>query len=171
MCCSPSTRGGTGESCVLLLPQLKKAHTELEKRIYEHDHAASTGFSKPEVTEGAIHDAEMELEVARIDQEKARAKLADVRLELREKKAQEGGGEEEEAAKPGIHCVVRELDDVLLRDVGNRLKESGKWGLVVDRSGQATTFLRYRDTNYLNCLSANLMQPEAVRKALLGSIR
>ena len=27
---------------------------------------------------------------------------------------------------PGLKVLVRELDDVLLRDVGNRIKESGK---------------------------------------------
>ncbi len=27
---------------------------------------------------------------------------------------------------PGLKVMVRELDDVLLRDVGNRIKESGK---------------------------------------------
>lgn len=140
----------------------------MNKRIYEHDHAATQGFDRPEVTEAAIHDAEFELEAAKLEAEKCRTKLADIKLELREKNAQEEG--EEEAARPGIHCAVRELDDVLLRDVGNRLRDSGKWGLLVDRSGQATTFLRYRDTNYLNVLSANL-QPRAVRMALLGAMR
>ena len=34
-----------------------------------------------------------------------------------------GGGEEE---LPGLKVVVRELDDVLLKDVGNRIRDSGK---------------------------------------------
>lgn len=39
-----------------------------------------------------IHDAEMDVEVARVDVEKAREKLAQLRLALREKRA-EGLGE------------------------------------------------------------------------------
>ena len=34
-----------------------------------------------------------------------------------------GGGEEE---LPGLKVMVRELDDVLLKDVGNRIRDSGK---------------------------------------------
>ena len=37
----------------------------------------------------------------------------------------------------------QELDDVLVRDVGNKIKSDGRWPLVIDTSGQAGVFLRY----------------------------
>lgn len=72
---------------------------------------------------------------------------------------------------PGVKCNIRELDEVLMRDVGNKISESGKWPMLIDPTGQATTFLRYRDTNYLCALNPQQMQPEVIRLALLGSIR
>ncbi|KAI8521319.1 IQ motif and ankyrin repeat domain-containing protein 1 [Branchiostoma belcheri] len=78
-------------------------------------------------------------------------------------------GVEEELS--GIKVTVRELDDVLIRDVGNKIKDSGKWPLVIDESSQATTFLRYQDTNYMNSLNPVHMEPERIRMAVLGAIR
>uniref|UniRef100_A0A8C7RCG7 IQ motif and ankyrin repeat domain-containing protein LOC642574 homolog n=1 Tax=Oncorhynchus mykiss TaxID=8022 RepID=A0A8C7RCG7_ONCMY len=46
-----------------------------------------------------------------------------------------------------------------------------RWPLLVDTYGQAATFLRYRDTNYLDALHPGDMQPEKLRLALLGAIR
>jgi len=43
--------------------------------------------------------------------------------------------------------------------------------MIIDPSKQAATFLRYRDTNYLNCCNPRDMEPEVIRMALLGSIR
>lgn len=45
------------------------------------------------------------------------------------------------------------------------------WPLVIDPSGQAAIFLRYRDTNYLNTANPADMAVEAIRLALLGSLR
>ena len=74
-------------------------------------------------------------------------------------------------ALPGVKCNIRELDEVLMRDVGNKITESGKWPMLIDPTGQATTFLRYRDTNYLCALNPQQMKPDVIRMALLGSIR
>lgn len=46
-----------------------------------------------------------------------------------------------------------------------------RWPLIIDRSSQAATFLRYRDTNYLNALNTKEMEPNKVRLSLLGAIR
>lgn len=46
-----------------------------------------------------------------------------------------------------------------------------RWPLVIDPSGQAATFLRYQDTNYLDTLNPDHLQPERVRLALLGALR
>jgi len=74
-------------------------------------------------------------------------------------------------ATKGVKCNLKELDDVLMRDVGGKIKSDGRWPLIVDPSGQSAVFLRYRDTNYINSLNIREMQPEYIRNALLGAIR
>ncbi|KAF5394902.1 hypothetical protein PHET_09636 [Paragonimus heterotremus] len=48
---------------------------------------------------------------------------------------------------------------------------AGKWPLVVDPTDCASTFLRYRDTNYVNVLNPRHLDPETIRIALLGALR
>jgi len=48
---------------------------------------------------------------------------------------------------------------------------SRRWPLVIDTSGQAATFLRYRDTNYINALSPRDVEPERIRLSVLGALR
>ncbi|XP_021375352.1 putative IQ motif and ankyrin repeat domain-containing protein [Mizuhopecten yessoensis] len=154
----------------ILQKQLNKAYAELEKRISEHDEAVSSGFDRPEITLQAIHDYEDEVEILKLNTEKAREKLANAKLELREQKraGQSALGEDE---LPGVKVMTRELEDVLLRDVGNKIKDSGMWPLIIDPNAQVATFLRYRDTNYLNALSPAQMEADKARLAIIGSIR
>nr|XP_022312740.1 putative IQ motif and ankyrin repeat domain-containing protein [Crassostrea virginica] len=148
--------------------QLSHAYCELEKRISEHDNAIVSGFDRPELTLQSIHDQEDEVELLKSKCEKAREDFANAKLELRE---QLNEGLEAAEDLPGIQIMMKELDDVLLRDVGNKINASGKWPLIIDRSAQAATFLRYRDTNYLNSLNTKQMEPNTVRLSLLGAIR
>lgn len=100
---------------------------------------------------------------------------------------------EEEA--PGLKCQVTELHDVLMKDVGNRIRADGRsvlrarcgrfgvwtdnsdlmgvprWPLVIDPSGQAATFLCYQDTNYVDTVNPEHLKPERLRLALLGALR
>ena len=46
-----------------------------------------------------------------------------------------------------------------------------RWPLIIDTSGQASTFLRYRDTNYITAIRPSDMEPERARMAILGAIR
>lgn len=154
----------------VLQKQLNKAYCELEKRISEHDEAVSSGYDRPEVTLQAIHDGEDDVELLKLNTEKAREKLANAKLELREQK-RAGQSSLEEDELPGVKVMTRELEDVLLRDVGNKIKDSGKWPLIIDPNAQVATFLRYRDTNYLNALSPAQMEPDKARMAIIGSIR
>lgn len=70
-----------------------------------------------------------------------------------------------------MRCQVAELHDVLMKDVGDRMRADGRWPLVIDPSGQAATFLRYQDTNYLDAVNPDHMRPERIRLALLGALR
>ncbi|XP_043847071.1 IQ motif and ankyrin repeat domain-containing protein 1 [Dromiciops gliroides] len=145
--------------------ELQRAYCELNRRITEHDKCERKKMDKTEITLQAIKDAETLVDELRIVAEKAEEKLALARLELREQT------QEEEGELPGLKCPVAELHDVLLKDVGNRIQADGRWPLVIDPSGQAATFLRYQDTNYLDTLNPAHMQPDRVRLALLGALR
>ena len=71
-----------------------------------------------------------------------------------------------------IKININEIDDMIIRDMSDAIKKSeDKWPLIVDSNDLAVTFLRYRDTNYLNCLDMQAMQPDKVRTSLIGAIR
>ena len=81
----------------------------------------------------------------------------------------ENGDDDE---KNMLRINIKEIDDMLLRDLSNVVRGStSKWPLLIDPGEQAATFLRYRDTNYVNCLDMHAMQPERFRLALIGAIR
>lgn len=46
-----------------------------------------------------------------------------------------------------------------------------RWPLVIDPSGQAATFLRYQDTNYVDTVNPEHLRPERMRLVLLGALR
>ena len=70
-----------------------------------------------------------------------------------------------------LECNLKELEDVLIKDVGERIKSSGRWPLLIDPAGQSAMFLRYRNTNYLCAINPTEAKPEKIRLALLGGIR
>eukprot|EP00128_Syssomonas_multiformis_P014362 Colp12_sorted_trinity150504_noHs@8586 len=148
---------------------LCKAYEELNKRIFEHDVVRDEGKEElAALTLQQVKDAEVEVEKLRKDAELAKERLAQAKLRAREKRGEEEVQEEE---LPGVKCNLRELDDVLIRDVGNRMADDGRWPLIVDVSKQSATFLRYRDTNYIQCLNPRDMEHDNIRRALIGAIR
>ncbi|CAH8550071.1 unnamed protein product [Heterobilharzia americana] len=58
--------------------------------------------------------------------EKIREQLSQARLELSDKQTENKGINKEQNKPGGIHCKMNELDDVLLKDVGNRISSSNK---------------------------------------------
>ncbi|VFV20530.1 Hypothetical predicted protein [Lynx pardinus] len=150
--------------------ELQQAHCELNQRITELDKCEGRRLGRTELTLQAIKDAEAQVDRLRLEAQKAEETLAMARLELRER-TQEGEEEEEAAAAPGLKCQVTELHDVLMKDVGDRIRADGRWPLVIDPSGQAATFLRYQDTNYVDAVNPDHLRPERIRLALLGALR
>ncbi|XP_075861067.1 IQ motif and ankyrin repeat domain-containing protein 1 isoform X4 [Microcebus murinus] len=145
--------------------ELQQAYCELNRRITEHDKCERRLAGKTELTLQAIKDAEAQVDRLRQEAQKAEETLAMARLELREQT------QEEEEEVPGLRCQVTELHDVLMKDVGDRIRADGRWPLVIDPSGQAATFLRYQDTNYVDTVNPEHLRPERVRLALLGALR
>ncbi|OWK04449.1 hypothetical protein Celaphus_00016125 [Cervus elaphus hippelaphus] len=132
--------------------QLQQAYCELNRRIAEHDKCERRGAGLAELT-------------LQQEAQKAEEALALARLELREQT------QEAEEEVPGLKCQVSELHDVLMKDVGDRIRADGRWPLVIDPSGQAATFLRYQDTNYVDAVNPDHLRPERIRLALLGALR
>ncbi|XP_072108199.1 IQ motif and ankyrin repeat domain-containing protein 1-like isoform X2 [Mobula birostris] len=147
--------------------ELQKAYCELHKRISEHDKCVSKDMGKTNITLQAVHDAEELLAVKKSAVAEAEQKLSLAKLQLRERLQREASLTE----LKGTLCHIRELDDVLLKDVGDKIKQDGRWPLIIDPSGQASTFLRYRDTNFHNALNPSHMKPEVLRLGLLRAIR
>ncbi|GAB1299477.1 IQ motif and ankyrin repeat domain-containing protein 1 [Apodemus speciosus] len=146
--------------------ELQQAYCELNRRIMEHDKCERKCMDKTQLTLEAIKDAEAQVDRLRQEAQKAEETLAMARLELREQTP-----EDEEMTEPGLKCRVAELHDVLMKDVGDRIRADGRWPLVIDPSGQAATFLRYQDTNYVDTVNPEHLRPERIRLALLGALR
>ncbi|XP_069077025.1 IQ motif and ankyrin repeat domain-containing protein 1 isoform X1 [Pleurodeles waltl] len=146
--------------------ELQQAYAELNRRITEHDKSVRKHMDKTEITLQAVHDAEFTVESLRVAAVKAEERLAAARLRLRERMQDDTA-----SGLPGLKCSIQELDEVLMKDVGNKIQQDGRWPLIVDPTGQAATFLRYRDTNYLDTLNPAHMQAETIRLALLGALR
>ena len=155
---------------------LRNAHQEHEKRIFEYDTCVQEG--KPQSLLDAaltsIKEAEHNLEQAKSRADVARETLQMCKLSLREKEmemaGQEGAaGESEEEL--GIYVEMKDLDDVLIKDVGDKVRSTGKAVCCIDISKQASVFLRYLDTNYVNCLSRNHMDADRLRRSIVGSVR
>lgn len=89
-----------------------------------------------------------------------------------EKEENNSDSESEETEEKITQINIREFDDMILRDLSGLIKNSTeKWPLIIDQNDQASTFLRYRDTNYINCLDMQSMQGEKFRRSLIGAIR
>ena len=72
----------------------------------------------------AIKDAEDQLEIAKIDYERSKDKIRQLKLKKQEKQKEEIQADGLEL--PGVQINIRELHEVLFRDVGNKIKDSGK---------------------------------------------
>merc|ERR1712048_411073 len=120
----------------------------------------------------------------KIGQEKAQEALAIAEMKLREQQhkqrcfEQKTGEDDEDFdmfAKPPNPLIqkisIKSIVDVIFRDVGNKMKDSGKWPLILDPTGQASLFLKYQDTNYINILDTRNCTEEKIKNNFLGAIR
>uniref|UniRef100_A0A7S4C9I6 Uncharacterized protein n=1 Tax=Eutreptiella gymnastica TaxID=73025 RepID=A0A7S4C9I6_9EUGL len=70
-----------------------------------------------------------------------------------------------------LQVSLREVEDVVLKDWDGALSKQPQWPLLVDMSGQALTFLKYRDTVFLDSFTPHALDVETVRHAILGGLR
>ena len=153
---------------------LLHAHNELEKRIKEYDTCVEEGRSAEliEVTKQQIKAAEATLEEAQTKARQASDDLAMTKLALRD--TQQSQEDQEPSSSPpsvGITVDIRELDDVLFKDVGKRLETDGRTPFIIDKSSRSSVFLQYADTNLCSALSREHTSPNRLRRSILGAIR
>ncbi|CAG9464649.1 unnamed protein product [Pedinophyceae sp. YPF-701] len=155
---------------------LAHAHTEYERRVFEYDTSVEERRAD-EILKAAlasVKEAEEHLKAMRDRASLSTAKLQDARMRLREERAKL---EEEHAVDAGEELEgrtveIKELNEILILDVGGRLADPAHpWPFVLDPSKQASVFLRYADTNYINMLSPYDTEVDRMRRAILGGFR
>ncbi|XP_027949361.1 putative IQ motif and ankyrin repeat domain-containing protein LOC642574 homolog [Eumetopias jubatus] len=157
--------------------QLQQAYCEPARRTAEHEACETSCPGRAELALQAIRDAETQVDRLRLEARKAEEMLAMARLELREQTQEPTYDSTGEEVVLGLKCQVTELHDILMKDVGDRIRANGRsvvrlgWPLVIDPSGQAPTFLRYQDTDYVDAVNPVHLWPERIRLALLGPLR
>eukprot|EP00439_Symbiodinium_sp_Y106_P086914 s101_g36.t3 len=77
----------------------------------------------------------------------------------------------EVATGPGRSVPVPELNNVLLRDLGERIAQGGRWPLVLDPGDIAQKLIQYSGSSLLNFFRSGDMEPERIRVALLTMLR
>lgn len=182
--------GGVSNFVLLPAHSMARIGGRYEKRVHEYDMCTNGPERKPEdvaaivlstVKAGEARIAELRplAETAAIAYQDAKAELRQHELALR-RASQESGDPGDDAVEVGAgdaagptweRITIREFDDVLFRDVGGKLRARPSWPLILDRSKQVSTFLRYRDTNYINACLWTELEPDVLRRALLGAIR
>jgi hypothetical protein len=70
-----------------------------------------------------------------------------------------------------VEVGLGQLEDVVLSDVGDVVRDSGRVCLVVDQSGDALRLLSYKPVIILDVGNSHHMQPEQLRLSLLGALR
>ncbi|CUG70025.1 Hypothetical protein, putative [Bodo saltans] len=71
----------------------------------------------------------------------------------------------------GTEFPFKKLADVVFEDKDNFWKSSGKWPVIFDPSSRARTFLKYRNVIFVDTFSPKQMEPDSLRRSLLGALR
>ena len=165
--------------------ELRGARAELARLIEEHDLMVTEGTKRAdtiELTLQAIHDAEARVEAcvlrATETAEASREAVAALSSErARNRGEADAHADELDAAEDDscLRCDIGGLNDLLFREGegARRLKEAagGRWPLLVDPSGQSSVFLTYADSNFVQLCNPSALEPNKLRRGLLGAIR
>ncbi|KAI5214033.1 Iq Motif And Ankyrin Repeat Domain-Containing Protein 1 [Manis pentadactyla] len=110
----------------------------------------------------AVEDAEAQVVRLRLEAQRAEEPLAGAGLELREH-AQDGAR--------GSGCGRGRAQGGGQRAGLPYPQPRRRGGARAETPGQAATFLRYQDTNYVDTVNPDHLRPERIRLALLGARR
>ena len=149
--------------------QVRHGRCTLERRIYEYDlvcHDPAKGEEMQNIALDLVRTAEQELDAAREEAEGLEHAYLDARG-----RALLHAQDELDVPAPGFPLKLPQFFDVVMGDSGGFWKAGERWPLVIDVSGRASIFLRYRDTNLLNTMHPRNMEAEAIRHSIIGSLR
>eukprot|EP01063_Lacrimia_lanifica_P025428 TRINITY_DN33237_c0_g1_i1.p1 TRINITY_DN33237_c0_g1~~TRINITY_DN33237_c0_g1_i1.p1 ORF type:complete len:536 (+),score=233.72 TRINITY_DN33237_c0_g1_i1:48-1655(+) len=148
---------------------LQHAKCEYERRIYEYDcvyHDAGKTQELRDIALGCVKEAEKNLEKAVKEFDELEHEYLTAKTKMMVHKQ-----EELDEAEPGVEIKFTQVPDIVLSDSRGAYRNSDKWPLVIDYTGRTSVFLRYRNTNVINTMHPHQMEPEQIRKSLLGSLR
>ena len=81
-------------------------------------------------------------------------------------------------AAPVAAPITVEIKSIKIKQINEATEDasglqakSNKWPLIIDPEGNAKTFLRYTNVNFINTSDFGAMQPENLRRSLIGAIR
>merc|ERR1712203_720233 len=106
--------------------------------------------------------ADAELQKARVAAEEAQRRFDKANV-ARLSAAEECGVAD--AALPGREVSVSDLNNIFLRDIGDRLANASSWPLLIDPSDCARKLLLYAGCAVLNFWKAEDMEPRKLRVA------
>eukprot|EP00933_Yihiella_yeosuensis_P073836 TRINITY_DN82600_c0_g1_i1.p1 TRINITY_DN82600_c0_g1~~TRINITY_DN82600_c0_g1_i1.p1 ORF type:complete len:408 (-),score=77.14 TRINITY_DN82600_c0_g1_i1:260-1417(-) len=152
--------------------QLAHAKATYRRRVEEYDLLLVTAQGAREDVMSLARQVcqESEEEVAAAESAACQAQSRyDKAMSSRMMAAEACGATEEKGV--GREVVVRELNNVLIRDIGDHIASSDKWPLVIDPSDCAGKMLQYTGCAVLNFWRPGEVTPEKVRLALLSMIR
>lgn len=172
---------------------MRSAVYRYESRVSEYDMCTSgperktesvvaTVLSTLKVAEAKIADLRPLADTAAVAHQNAKTELRQHELAARRANMATSGNAETdggaldaddnlEAGPEYERFTIREFDEIVCRDVGGKLRARLRWPLLLDRSKQVSTFLRYRDTNHINACSWQQLEADVLRRALLGAVR
>eukprot|EP00929_Paragymnodinium_shiwhaense_P059977 TRINITY_DN29999_c0_g1_i2.p1 TRINITY_DN29999_c0_g1~~TRINITY_DN29999_c0_g1_i2.p1 ORF type:complete len:279 (-),score=98.11 TRINITY_DN29999_c0_g1_i2:642-1478(-) len=84
---------------------------------------------------------------------------------------QKSTGKTVEDSLPGREVCVKDMNNVLLRDIGGRIAQGTQWPLVIDEGELVQKMLVYAGCVVLNFWKAEEMQAERIRIGLLTMLR
>ena len=149
--------------------KLLHARTEMESRIYEYDcvyHDPDKGDDMRNIALDLVKTAESKLEEAKVEMEETELAYLDAKGRSLAHSQKELGDE-----AIGEPIRLTQVAEMVLSDQMSLYKNTEKWPLLIDVSGRSSVFLRYRDTNYLSTMHPHQMQPDSIRRAIVGGLR
>lgn len=144
---------------------LAKAKAQMRNREKEYGMKLAAGH-KDAVEACASADAALQ----RAEADAASAQHDFDQAQRRRLAAAEAAGAEV-ASGPGRLVPVAQLNNVLLRDLGERIAQGGRWPLVLDPGDIAQKLIQYSGSSLLNFFRSGDMEPERIRVALLTMLR
>mmetsp|Transcript_18153 Transcript_18153/g.31853 ORF Transcript_18153/g.31853 Transcript_18153/m.31853 type:complete len:553 (+) Transcript_18153:30-1688(+) len=152
--------------------RLARAKAALRRRVEEYDDLVIEGRGEDPLRRArqVCEVAESELSAAEDAAFRAQSRFDAARVQ-RFAVAEAAGVSPDDGTAARREVRVRDLNDILIRDIGDRIASSEKWPLVLDPSDCAAKLLQYAGCAVLNFWRPGDLSAEKVRVALLSMIR